>query len=513
MKLSALLDSLFPYQLINSSNAGQQTAANLRSFDTIHIQSLEMDSRQVKEGSLFICLEGYRTDGHAYVQQAIERGAVAVLVQKRVEVPAGENVILIRVPDTRRALAVLADRFYNHPSHRLKVIGVTGTNGKTTITYLIEKLLEHQGFQTGRIGTIGVKIGSLLEPALNTTPESLSLQRAFAAMLNHGCQYAVMEASSHAIHMGRLRGTSMKTMIFSNLTQDHLDYHGTMDEYKRAKGLAFAQMGNRYDESLKVAVLNADDPAHEYYKQITPAQVLTYGIENEEADLRAKNLEMTSGGVRFTVTWLGEEEEFQLRLVGKFNVYNALAAIGAGLAERIPLAAMKGALAEVTVPGRLEAVDEGQPFQVLVDYAHTPDSLANVLRSVREFADSRVICLVGCGGDRDRTKRPLMARIAAAQSDLVILTSDNPRSEDPEQIIHQMEQGLIEAKVPQTRYMKITDRRQAIERAIREARPEDIIVLAGKGHETYQEINGETLHFDDREVAREVLRSIQQQSG
>lgn len=513
MKLSALLHTLFPYRILQGPTVGQ-TEGDLQLLDTIDIHSIEMDSRQVKAGSMFVCIEGLRTDGHAYIEQAIEQGAAVILVQKKVELNAYEHVLVIQVPDTRRALAVLADRFYHHPSQRLKVIGVTGTNGKTTITYLLEKLLEHQGYSTGRIGTTGIKIGSSVEPTANTTPESLTLQRSFAKMLDRGCRYAVIEASSHAIHMGRLHGTNVKTMIFSNLTQDHLDYHKDMEEYKRAKGLAFAQLGNRYDHALlKVAVLNADDPAHEYYKQVTPAQVLTYGIENHHADLRAKNLVLASDGVRFTADWFGQEEEFTLRLVGKFNVYNALAAIGAGLAEGIPLCSMKRALSTVTIPGRLETIDEGQPFQVVVDYAHTPDSLENVLRSVKEFAASRVICVVGCGGDRDRSKRPKMAQIAAYLADLVILTSDNPRSESPEDILNEMEQGLIASKVPQTRYQKITDRREAIDQAIQMAEKGDLIVIAGKGHETYQELRDKTIHFDDREVAREALRKLLRQSG
>ena len=471
------------------------------------ITGLETDSRKVKPGDLFICLPGAVYDGHQFAGQALERGASALVVDRELD---GIHAPKIRVKDTRLAMAVMANHFYGYPSRELKVIGITGTNGKTTTSYLIEKILADQGRSTGLMGTIRMKIGDRAYDVKNTTQEALELQRNFRSMLDAGAEYCVMEVSSHALDMGRVKGCRFRTAIFTNLTQDHLDYHQTMERYKQAKGLLFSRLGNTYAASpdeRQYAVLNADDEASADFAALTAAQVVTYGI-NRPADVRAEAVTILAEGARFHVVSFAGSCEFRIKLAGKFNVYNALAAITAGLLEGIPLARIRDSLEAVEgVEGRFELIREGQDFFVIVDYAHTPDSLENVLSTISEFAESRIICVFGCGGDRDRTKRPLMGEIAARYSDYCILTSDNPRSEDPARILLDIEEGMIRAGCDAHQYEKIVDRRQAIERAVAMAGPRDVVLIAGKGHETYQETNGVRVHFDDREAAKQAIRS------
>jgi UDP-N-acetylmuramoyl-L-alanyl-D-glutamate--2,6-diaminopimelate ligase len=493
MDLRTLLDSLIPYQIQGSHR-----------LEEINISSIEMDSRKVSDGSLFVCTVGTTFDGHKFAEEVMEQGAAAIIAQKPLN---NVDIPVIIVPDTRRALAFLADRFYEYPTHRLRLIGVTGTNGKTTMTHLIEKIFEDKGKKTGRIGTMNIKIGDELLGTKHTTPESPELQQAFSKMIDVGSDYAVIEVSSHAIHQGRVRGCNFKTIVFTNLTQDHLDYHGTMEEYKRAKGLIFSQLGNKYDkDDLKYAILNADDEAHYYYKQITAAQVLTYGINHQDVDIWAKNIKLTGQGTSFTVECFSGTEDFNLHMLGKFNIYNVLGAIGAGLVEGITLSEMKDSIEAIKgVRGRVEPVDGGQDFTVIIDYAHTPDSLENVLTTIKEFAKGDIYCIVGCGGDRDRSKRPIMANIAATFADLTVLTSDNPRSEDPKNIIQDMEVGLLQNNIPKSSYVSIPDRREAIYWTIQQAKVNDVVLIAGKGHETYQQIKGEVIDFDDRSIALEAL--------
>ncbi|THF75597.1 UDP-N-acetylmuramoyl-L-alanyl-D-glutamate--2,6-diaminopimelate ligase [Cohnella fermenti] len=474
--------------------------------DELLIQGIEADSRKVKPGQLFFCLPGHTVDGHDYAPQALERGAVALVVSKRLDVAAAQVV----VPDVRQALAILADVWFGHPSEKLRPIGVTGTNGKTTTTYLIEKILADAGAKPGVIGTIEKRYAGSSFPMSGTTPDILELQRTFREMLDAGTKRVVMEVSSHALEQGRVKGTRFRTAIFTNLTQDHLDYHGTMEAYADAKGLFFSRLGNTYPESPEertYAILNADDAASKRFARLTAAEVVTYGVENE-AMVSASNVRVTSRGTSFRLhTFLGDRD-VQLRLVGKFNVYNALAALTAAICEGIPLEEAAGSLEAVPgVPGRVEAVDEGQPFAVVVDYAHTPDGLDNVLRTVREIAEGRVICVFGCGGDRDRTKRPIMGKIAAQWSDHVLVTSDNPRTEDPLAILRDIQAGLVEAGVAESRYELEPDRAAAIHKAVEMASPGDVVLIAGKGHETYQLIGGVTHDFDDRLVAAAAIRS------
>ncbi|MBA4601166.1 UDP-N-acetylmuramoyl-L-alanyl-D-glutamate--2,6-diaminopimelate ligase [Thermoactinomyces mirandus] len=472
---------------------------------TTEIKGIQLDSRQVQRGDLFIALRGTKVDAHRFVEQAVAGGAAAVMVEESVALP---EVPVIQVPDTRRAMAVVAAKFYGYPTKELKLIGVTGTNGKTTTTYLIEQLLRHKGVSTGVIGTIQTKIRGKTLPAKNTTPEAVELQKTFRMMRDEGCEYSVIEVSSHALDMGRTRGCQFHIGVFTNLTQDHLDYHGTMEKYREAKSLLFSQLGNAYSGQLEnnpVAIFNADDEASRYFMNRTAAQVLTYGID-QPADVRAENIRFFSSGTSFTLKTYRGEVPVRLKLVGKFNVYNVLAAVSVALVEGMDLQQIRSGLSGIKgVTGRFEPVDLGQSFSVLVDYAHTPDSLENVLATIREFARGRVLCLVGCGGDRDRSKRPIMADIAVKYSDYAIFTSDNPRTEDPIAILDDMLTGV--QSCPKERYAVISDRRQAIHEAVRKAEPEDVILIAGKGHETYQEINGVRHHFDDREVARDAIVS------
>lgn len=473
----------------------------------VEIQGIEIDSRFVKPGDLFIALRGFTVDGHQYVHQAIEKGAVAVLVEEPLEVPA--HVTRVWVPDTRRAMAILSASFYGYPTQELKLIGITGTNGKTTTSMIIHHLLQDHGKQAGLIGTIGMKIGDKVFPTKNTTPEVVELQRSFRQMRDDGCDYSVIEVSSHALDIGRTHGCEFHIGVFTNLTQDHLDYHGTMDRYREAKGLLFSQLGNHYASSIaeqSYAVLNADDPASSYYAKITPAQIITYGVE-KSADVRATNIQITPKGTRFDLQTFRGNCEIHLQLIGKFNVLNALAAISVALIEGLTLDEIKHSLAQMPgVNGRFEAVQAGQDFTVIVDYAHTPDSLENVLNTIREFAKGRVMTVLGCGGDRDRTKRPLMAKIATDYSDFSVFTSDNPRTEEPEAILRDMLTGIQDVK--ESLYTTIVDRTEAIHWAIQHAKPGDVVLIAGKGHETYQEINGIRMHFDDREIAKQAIARV-----
>jgi len=463
------------------------------------------DSRKVKPGDLFFCLPGHTVDGHDFAAEAVARGAAALVVERRL--PLGVPQIVVK--DGRLALAVMSDRFYGSPSARVKVIGVTGTNGKTTTTHLIERILQEAGRTCGVIGTIEARYAGRSLPMSTTTPDSLELQRLLAGMAAEGTGYCAMEVSSHALEQGRVKGVKFRTAIFTNLTQDHLDYHGTMERYAAAKELLFSRLGNVYPaepDERSYAVLNADDPASAAFARATAVETVTYGIDRP-ADVRAEDIRITARGTSFRAVTFRGEADIALRLVGKFNVYNALAAIAAALLEEIPLEVVKTGLERVPgVPGRVEAVDAGQPFAVIVDYAHTPDGLENVLRAVKEIAERRLILVFGCGGDRDRGKRPIMGKIGARYADYCILTSDNPRTEQPEAILDDIEAGLREDRVPADRYERIADRRAAIEKAVEMASPGDVVLIAGKGHETYQIIGHRRIDFDDRLVAGEAIR-------
>jgi UDP-N-acetylmuramoyl-L-alanyl-D-glutamate--2,6-diaminopimelate ligase len=467
--------------------------------EDLEITSIENDNRKVQKGSLFICIKGYTVDGHDFAASAVRNGAAAVLAER----PLPLEVPVIIVKDTKRAMAVLADAFYGQPTKKLKLIGITGTNGKTTTSHMIEKIFADRGCKTGLIGTMYTKIADKTFESKNTTPESLTLQKTFHQMVGEGVETAVMEVSSHALDLGRVHGCDFDVAVFTNLTQDHLDYHKTMEEYKRAKSLLFAQLGNTFHhQNPKFAVLNADDPASEMFRSATAAHVVTYGIDTE-ADIQAQNIQMTSTGTKFEIV-IGENRyPIHIQLIGKFSVYNVLASFTAALVSGIPIRQIIHSLESLKgVAGRFELVQAGQDFTVIVDYAHTPDSLENVLKTIRHFAKRKIFVVVGCGGDRDRTKRPLMAEIACRYATHPIFTSDNPRSEDPIAILKDMEAGVA----GNSSYKIIPDRKEAIVYAVNQASSGDVILIAGKGHETYQQIGNEVYEFDDRIVAREAIK-------
>lgn len=489
MKLQQLVDKLLFSQIIGNVD--------------VEVAGIHNDSRAIKSNDMFVCTKGAKENGHAYIPQAIENGAKSVVIQDE-QAHYEEGITYILVPDTSKAASIIVDAFYGSPTRELKLIGVTGTNGKTTTTNLIEHILTYHQHKTGVIGTIEIRYPGYQEEAKLTTPLCYDLQRYFYHMKQEDVQYAVMEVSSHSLDLGRVHGCRFKTAVFTNLTQDHLDYHMTMEAYGEAKGLLFAQLGNDYEQA-SYAVLNIDDPWSERYARKTSAQLITYGL-GENALVRATNINITAAGTTFTLTTPLGEVELVTKLIGKFNVYNLLAAISAVIPEGLTLDQIKEAIEGVEgVAGRFEAVSQGQPFAVVIDYAHTPDSLENVLRTAQQLEPKKLICVVGCGGDRDRTKRPLMANIAIEMADHVYFTSDNPRTEDPVAILADMTGHLTEE---QGHFTTNIDRKLAIEAAINEAQAGDIVVIAGKGHENYQIIGTVKSHFDDREVAKNQLIAL-----
>ncbi len=470
------------------------------------IQSIAHDSRKVVANTLFICMIGATVDGHNYIEQAVKHGAVAVLVEKDVVVP--EGVTVIRVQDMKASMQSIVPYFYDYPAQKMRMIGITGTNGKTTTSYLIRAILRNAGFKVGVIGTIQIIIEDRVLPIHNTTPDVIDLQSTLAEMVSSGIDYVVMEVSSHALAQERVVGCEFDTAIFTNVTQDHLDYHKTFENYIAAKARLFTsltQVGNI--KANKNAVINIDDEASKAMLANTKCKVLTYGVHND-SDIKAVDINVLASGANFTTTGDFGCIPLQLKITGVFNVYNVMGAIGAALAEHITKETIKETLESFTsVPGRFELVDEGQDFSVIVDYAHTPDGLENILKTARQIAVNRIITVFGCGGDRDRTKRPIMGRIATELSDVIIATSDNPRSEDPESILTQVEVGVLEV-LGDKQHEKITDRKTAIYRAIGMAKAGDIVIIAGKGHEDYQILKDKTIHFDDKEVAREAIRGL-----
>jgi UDP-N-acetylmuramoyl-L-alanyl-D-glutamate--2,6-diaminopimelate ligase len=464
----------------------------------VAVAGLDYDSRRVRPGFLFFAFPGAKADGREFAQRAVDQGAIAVCSE--LPPPEGFRGVWIEVEHGRRALALAARNFYGSPDERLKLTGVTGTNGKTTTTFLIDALLRAAGMTTAMVGTIEYRLAGEVRPAVNTTPESLDLYRMFQELEQAGGTHVSMEVSSHALALGRVYGMTFHTAVFTNLTRDHLDFHHTMEQYFAAKQLLFTPEGTA---APGWAVINSDDP---YGRQIAPApHTLRYGFE-AGADLRALSLEMNFDGLRFTVQHGAERVQLTSPLVGKFNAYNILAACGAALGYGLDWKTIAQAIAtSPRVPGRFESIQQGQPFLIVVDYAHTDDALRNVISVARELHPKRVITLFGCGGDRDRSKRPLMAQAASEASDFVVLTSDNPRSEDPIAIMNDALVGLRRFDTP---HSVEPDRAKAIRAALQEAQPGDIVILAGKGHETYQVLKDRVIHFDDREVARDVLREM-----
>lgn len=461
-------------------------------------RGLDYDSRRVEPGWLFFAFPGAKADGRAFAVSAIERGALAVVSES----PAPEDFAApwIQVKHGRRVLALASRNFYGKPDERLGLTGITGTNGKTTTGFLVDSVLRAAGHTTALIGTIEYHLANRILPAVNTTPESLDLVRLFAELEKLGGSHVTMEVSSHALELGRVYGLRFHTAVFTNLTRDHLDFHGTMDAYFAAKQKLFEGAGG---PPPPFAILNRDDEYAKKLKIHPKTHVYWYGL-GADANLRARHIASGFQGLRFEVQHGKERFEIASPLIGRINVYNILAACGAGLSYNInPETIAKGIAALHAVPGRFERVDEGQPFVVVVDYAHTDDALRNVIAVARGLNPKRIITLFGCGGDRDRSKRPLMGQAAAESSDLVILTSDNPRSEDPLAIMNDALVGIRRKDVP---HIVEPDRAAAIARAIKEANAGDIVILAGKGHEPYQVLKDRTIAFDDRQVARDVLK-------
>ena len=470
------------------------------------VHAITDDSRAVTGGSLFVAVKGERVDGHGFVEQAIKAGAVAVIAQAPV---ASGPLPLVLVADSRKALGLLGSRFHGDPSARLKMIGVTGTNGKTTTTYLCKALLEGIGRRVGLIGTVGYQIGQETLPAPHTTPGALDLQALLAKMVESGLTAAVMEVSSHALALDRTSGCEYDVAVFTNLTQDHLDFHHTMDEYFEAKLRLFTGLAGG-QKAVKLAIVNVDDPRGATIRAACPVPVWGYAIQNQ-ADLKAERLCLSLTGTTFTAATPAGSFIVESRLVGEHNVYNLLGAIGVALHDGATSDQICEATAHITnVPGRFERVSSGQDFTVVVDYAHTEDALLRLLTAAQALKTDRIITVFGCGGDRDRGKRPKMGRTAVEYSDVVVLTSDNPRTEDPMAILHEVEVGVRDAleRRSHVQYHLVPDRREAIGAAIREAQRGDMVLIAGKGHEDYQIIGTKKFHFDDREVAREAIQQL-----
>ncbi|HLN63741.1 MAG TPA: UDP-N-acetylmuramoyl-L-alanyl-D-glutamate--2,6-diaminopimelate ligase [Symbiobacteriaceae bacterium] len=472
--------------------------------DTV-ITRVVYDSRRAEPGALFVAVPGFKADGHTFIDDAAARGAAGVVVEQPVEAPPGMAVL--QVESSRQALAALSARLYRWPSRKLRVIGVTGTNGKTTTTHLIRYILQEAGHKVGLLGTVHNFIGDQELPASLTTPQASDLQELLARMVDAGCSHVVMEVSSEGLDMHRVDDVEFDIGVFTNLTQDHLNYHGTIENYREAKMQLFRSLGRGGAKHPKAAVLNIDDPSSGYFESVCTVPVIGYGL-TPQAPVSAGEPECYPKGTRFQLRTPAGELDLSLKLAGRFNVYNALAAATVGMVEGLDLATIGRALEKaVGVAGRMEAVDAGQAYGVFVDYAHSPDGLENVLRTAQGFAHRRLIVVFGCGGDRDRSKRPQMGRIAAELADYTIITSDNPRSEDPEAIVRDIEQGVAEVAPPGHFYEIIVDRASAIEKAVATAEPGDVVIIAGKGHETYQIFKDRTIAFDDRLVAR---RSIEE---
>ena len=456
----------------------------------LEIAAVRYDSRKVTPGDLFIAIRGYATDGHKYIPSAVEKGAALVVAEEVPPLP----VPYILVKDARRTLAMLGAAWYGHPEKSLRIVGVTGTNGKTTTTTLLKKIIEDcTGDTVGLIGTNQNMIGQAVLEADRTTPESFELYALLADMRDAGCRWLVMEVSSHALYLDRVWGLHFDTAVFTNLSRDHLDFHKTMENYRDAKAVLFTRCDH--------AVINIDDPAGETMLAQGAPHVLTYSADRNDADLAAKNIRLEPRGVRFEALMEAAICRIQLHIPGKFSVYNALAAVGCGISLGFSLDKIADSLYDaVGVKGRAEVVPVPADYTVLIDYAHSPDSMENILRTVRGFCKGRIIGLFGCGGDRDRTKRPIMGRVAGDLCDVALVTSDNPRSEDPMAIIREILPGLEGAKA---QVVTEPDRITAIHKALDMARADDVVLLMGKGHETYQEVNGEKHHMDEREIVAE----------
>lgn len=464
----------------------------------IDVPSIAYDSRKVENGGMFVAIVGFKMDGHNYIESAIQSGAKIIAMQEGAYdagmIPDGITVVFSK--DTRKFLPMVACNFYGNPTRELKVVGVTGTKGKTTTTYMIKSILEHAGKKVGLIGTIANYVGDKCYESERTSPESLDLQRMFREMVNNKCDVAVMEVSSHSLALDRVWGIDFDIGVFTNLTQDHLDFHKTFDNYLAAKAKLFTM--------CKEGFVNCDDMYAKKLMDMATCPITTYGIDNNPF-VSARDIIITNSYSDFKMPFNKVIQRIKVDIPGRFTVYNALAAICVSIRLGAGVEDVLAGLENVKVPGRSEVVPTTRNFTVIVDYAHTPDSLENILKASRVYTKGKIICVFGCGGDRDTAKRPMMGEIAGKLAGYTVITSDNPRSEKPEEIIRQIEEGM---KKTNGKYKVIVDRKKAIEHALRKAEKGDLILIAGKGHETYQEINGEKHHFDDREVVRELVTKL-----
>lgn len=472
-------------------------------LNNVHIVKIEGNDRNIAElsyntasigkDSLFFCIQGMKTDGHLFANRAVEGGAVALVISKDVDVTS--DVTLVGVRDTREAMAQISSNFYGNPSKNMNVIGITGTNGKTTSTFMLRSILNEFGEKTGLLGTIYNIFGDEVVVAKRTTPESMDLQRMLSKMYHNGVEECVMEVSSHSLALRRVFGIKFKTGIFTNLTQDHLDFHINMENYFRTKMKLF--------ENCENAVINIDDAYGKRICEELKCNIITYGIE-KKGDVYAEDIIITGEGTSFKLCHKNEVIPVKIHLPGKFNVYNALGCAAAALLAGVPLSCIaRGLQALEKVPGRSEKINSKKGFTIIIDYAHSPDGIINILKTAREYTNNRLITLFGCGGDRDKGKRPLMGEAAGRLSDFCIVTSDNPRSEEPMDIIRDILPGISRTK---SKYVIIDDRKKAIEYALNMGQRGDVIVIAGKGHETYQVLKNETIHFDEREIVHELLK-------
>ena len=459
------------------------------------VQNIRYDNRKIEQGDAFVCVKGFKVDGHSFIGDAIKKGAKTLIVQEDVSVQ--EDITIIKVRDTRKALAIMSSNYFGNPKDKLKIIGITGTNGKTTSAFIIKSILEKAGFMTGLIGTIANYIGNKKVDAVRTTPESYELHELFKNMVDAGVEYCVMEVSSHSLELDRVYGIQFEEGIFTNLTRDHLDFHKTFENYYNAKFKLFERSNH--------SIINLDDPyganiVKDIEERGVKTKVSTFSIE-KESDFKAFEIKSHSNGSEFKVN-LESIEEFSINIPGEYNIYNSLGCIICAYNLNIPMDKIKEGLSDVVIPGRCELVakEKNLPYSIIIDYAHTPDGLENILSTVKAFTKNRMISVFGCGGDRDKVKRPQMGKIGCELSDIAIITSDNPRSEEPMDIINDIVKPLN-----YDNFVIEVNRKEAIRKAMNMALEGDVIVIAGKGHETYQTLKDETIHFDEREVVYDIL--------
>ena len=456
----------------------------------IEITGLTCDSRKVEKGFAFVCINGFTLDGHDFALKAEELGAAVIISEK----PTGAKNEII-VEDTHAAYALMSAAYFGYPSKDLKLVGVTGTNGKTSVTYMLKAIIEQAGFKTGVVGTIQNLVGDEIVPTNNTTPDAFELNKLFAQMRDAGCEYAIMEVSSHALDQKRVYGVDFEVAAFTNLTQDHLDYHVTMENYMLAKKKLF--------DMCKTAVINIDDKYSSDISQGIAAKTVTYSVKSNESTYSANGINLKPDGIEYELVGYNFIRHIKIKTGGKFSVYNSLCAAVCAMELGFDIETVAAAFEKMQgVKGRAEVVPTGRDFTVIIDYAHTPDGLSNILSTFKELKKGRLVCLFGCGGDRDAKKRPIMGSVAARLSDFVIVTSDNPRTEEPNLIIKDILEGMKDTKTP---YTVIENRIEAIKYAVTNAKTDDIIVLAGKGHETYQILKTGKIHLDEREVIAEAL--------